>query len=88
VALARTPSGDGYYVLTRQGRVQAYGDAVRDGDVYGCGLGAAVAIAAAPTGSGYWVTTAKGAVFAFGSAKYLGGPATMPAGAVAFVLAG
>jgi hypothetical protein len=87
IALTRTATGKGYYVLTLHGRVQAYGDAVRAGDIYGCGLGAAVDVQAARTGTGYWITTASGTVFAFGTASYLGGPSTLDGGAVAFALA-
>ena len=67
-------AGKGYWVVSANGTVKAFGDAKSYGSLSVKKLrGATVAaIAAAPNGTGYWLATSKGAVFAFGSAKRYG----------------
>lgn len=66
--------GQGYWVVTRDGRVRAYGSARHHGDLAGFPVGSpVVAGARTPGGGGYWLVTAHGAVFSFGDARYHGG---------------
>ena len=60
----------GYWFLTADGNVLAYGDATEYGDLESGGT--PVDIAATPTGAGYWVVTGEGRVRAFGDAAHLG----------------
>ena len=76
VAMATTPSGQGYNILLSDGRVIAYGDAPDLGGVVaaatlGAGEGVA-AISLSPTGAGYWVFTNLGQVVNFGDAVHFG----------------
>ena len=77
-AIARTPSGKGYWVVTRAGHVYTFGDArfygtTRHGYAAQIRTNApAVAIAGTPSGRGYIIVTADGGVFTFGDAKFSG----------------
>ena len=65
--------GNGYWVVTATGRVQAFGKAHFFGDLRGVHLSAPiVASARTPSGNGYWLAGSDGAVYAFGDAHYLG----------------
>jgi type VII secretion-associated serine protease mycosin len=65
--------GNGYWVVTADGRVRAYGRARSYGDLSGHAPGAPiVASAVTKTGKGYWLASADGAVYAFGDAHYYG----------------
>ena len=69
VAIAPRPAGDGYWMLTRRGRVFAFGGAPKLGylsEMRGTD------IAATPSGKGYWVLGPGGRVAAFGDAPDLG----------------
>jgi hypothetical protein len=73
VALAATPTGDGYYEAYSDGGVFAFGAAPFHGSLGGTQLNQPiVGIAVAPDGNGYWLVAADGGVFAFGSAAYAG----------------
>jgi hypothetical protein len=73
VALAPTPSGDGYWVVGADGGVFSYGDARYHGSTGGLALRSpVVGVAATPSGRGYWLVAADGGVFAFGDAAFLG----------------
>ena len=83
VAMATTPDGKGYWLVTATGEVFCYGDAVNYGSAAGTQLYAPiVGIAATPDGKGYWLVAADGGIFTFGDAtfygsmggKYLAGP--------------
>ncbi len=71
-------TGNGYYVYQQDGRVIAFGDAVRypNGgghyDAYGLDPGHTI-VGMASTGTGYWLVDNVGSIFAFGSAQYLHG---------------
>jgi hypothetical protein len=69
--LAATPSGGGYWVLTADGAVRAYGDALFMGSAVGDHLNA-VDLAAHPSGKGYWLVTDDGRVRTYGYARDLG----------------
>lgn len=74
VAIAAHPGGSGYWMLTRSGRVFAFGDADRLGyvaDMRGADIGST------PSGAGYWLLGRGGRVAPFGDAPALGSvPAT------------
>jgi hypothetical protein len=65
----------GYWVLSANGSVYAYGDAVDWGSSVGSvgATNSATAIFATSDGGGYWVASAKGDVFTYGDAPYDGG---------------
>lgn len=66
--------GKGYWVVTSDGRVGAFGMAKHRGDLGGFPVGSPVAAAArTPSGKGYWLVTKHGMVFAFGDARNHGG---------------
>jgi hypothetical protein len=72
VALATTPTGEGYYMFLQAGPVAAFGDASK-------GLGGATATNApivfgqsTSSGKGYWEFATDGGVFSFGDAPYEG----------------
>ena len=73
VGIAATPSGNGYWLATKQGDVRAFGDA----RVYGSMRAKALAkpivgIAATTTGKGYWLVATDGGIFGFGDARFYG----------------
>jgi type VII secretion-associated serine protease mycosin len=65
--------GKGYWIVSADGRVRAYGQAHFYGDLRGRTLSAPI-VASARTrdGKGYWLAGADGAVYAFGDARYHG----------------
>ena len=63
----------GYWVASRDGRVQPFGAAERLGDLTAKPLNAPVqAMATTPTGNGYWLLTGDGGIFTFGDAAFHG----------------
>ncbi len=78
VALAADPIGAGYWVLTSEGQVFAFGHAhhyrpeIRQGRLLKSVK--AVGIAAAPGGVGYWMLWSDGSVDAYGDAPIFGSP--------------
>jgi hypothetical protein len=64
---------EGYYEVTAQGAVAAYGDANNLGGLTGTTLAQPI-VTSATTGddTGYWLAAADGGVFTFGSAGYFG----------------
>ena len=77
--MARTPSGEGYWLVTTGGAVHAFGDAVNHGSLAGRRLNQAIVdIASVPDGSGYWLVAADGGIFAFGSAGWFGSTGAAP----------
>ncbi|HEX4492282.1 MAG TPA: S8 family serine peptidase [Acidimicrobiia bacterium] len=71
-ATAAADEGSGYWVVTANGAVHAFGGAHDYGDVAGRVSGAIVASARTPSGHGYWLASADGSVYAFGDARYAG----------------
>jgi Collagen triple helix repeat (20 copies) len=70
-AKAAASVGPGYWLVSSNGAVHAYGGAVTYGDMAGKHLDAPiVGIVAAPDGKGYWLVAKDGGVFAFGSARF------------------
>lgn len=68
VGVAPTATGDGYWMLGRDGGVFSFGDAVFHGSTGDLRLNQPiVSLASDPTGRGYWFVAADGGVFSFGA---------------------
>ena len=82
VAMAATPDGKGYWLVTQDGTVYSFGDAKFYGSTYTLGLtglsgrhplsAPIVGITSTPTGGGYWLVGKDGGIFSFGDAKFYG----------------
>jgi glucose/arabinose dehydrogenase len=73
VAIAATPSGNGYWIAQADGVVSHFGDAADLGDLTGRPPASPiVGMARTVSGAGYWLTAADGGVFAFGDATFQG----------------
>ena len=67
VSIQSTPTGEGYWIVDQKGRVYAFGDAVKKGDMAGVTLNGPVRrLEPAPTGLGYWLLASDGGIFTFG----------------------
>ncbi|MGH9181458.1 MAG: N-acetylmuramoyl-L-alanine amidase, partial [Acidimicrobiales bacterium] len=63
----------GYWVASRDGRVEPFGTAGPLGDLGGVPLNSPVqALATTPSGAGYWLLTGDGGIFSFGDAAFYG----------------
>ena len=72
-AMASTKTGDGYWIVTKDGRVFDFGDAVHRGDLGSIALSSPVVdLAVTGDGNGYWLVTGRGVVYAFGTALWRG----------------
>jgi subtilisin family serine protease len=66
-------TGDGYWIVKADGRVQSFGSAKFYGDLGGIRhTGIIVAGARTQSGHGYWLAGSDGAVYSFGDARYHG----------------
>jgi len=87
VAVAVTPSGGGYWMVSADGGVFAFGDAPYAGAPFGEPLRAPI-IGISPTrsGRGYWLASADGGIFTYGDAGFYGAlaPATLNRPVTAF----
>jgi hypothetical protein len=73
VGMARTKSGNGYWLVAADGGVFSYGDAQFYGSMGGKPLSQpVVGMAATPTGGGYWLVAADGGIFSYGNARFYG----------------
>jgi hypothetical protein len=72
VGMASTPTGGGYWLLRSDGRVMAFGNAVKKGEVKSNSIHV-VGMSPTPDGRGYWMVTRSGRVLAFGNATSFGG---------------
>ena len=73
VALAGTPTGDGYWLFTNLGNAFAFGAASDLGDVGHLTLnGEIISAVATPDGSGYYMIGTDGGIFSFGTAVFYG----------------
>jgi len=71
--MAPTASGNGYWLVARDGGIFSFGDAPFYGSLGGTRLNAPVVdVDVAPDGAGYWLTAEDGGIFAFGSAPFHG----------------
>ncbi len=72
VSLATTPTGQGYYVFSKNGYVNAYGDAI-SGMGWPSSLNEPIIFGqATSTGKGYWEFAGDGGVFTYGDAPFEG----------------
>ena len=72
-SIALLPNGQGYWEVSPNGGVTAFGQAVSYGSMEGQSLNASiVGIAATPDGGGYWLVASDGGLFAFGDARFEG----------------
>ena len=72
-ALTSTRSGDGYWIVSKDGRVFHFGDAIHRGDLRSISLDSPVVdLAVTSDGNGYWLVTSRGVVYAFGTALWRG----------------
>ena len=69
---ARTPDGNGYWLVSREGRVATFGRAGGHGSAPATATRSVVGMAPTASGGGYWLADAAGAVFAFGNAPFRG----------------
>ena len=73
VAMASTPDGRGYWLVSADGEVWSYGDARYFGGTGQAHLAAPiVTMEATVDGQGYWLAAANGDIFAFGDATFYG----------------
>jgi peptidoglycan hydrolase-like protein with peptidoglycan-binding domain len=73
VGMAANRTGDGYWLVARDGGIFSFGNAAFHGSTGAIRLNQPiVGMAATATGNGYWVVAADGGVFAFGDASFLG----------------
>jgi predicted secreted protein len=71
--MAETPDGKGYWEVSADGGLFAFGDAGFYGSMGGARLNSpVVAMAETPDGKGYWEVSADGGLFAFGDAGFYG----------------
>ena len=75
LAVAATPSGEGYWLMEATGRMHPFGDAPNLGspDLPDAEYG--IALAPTPTGKGYWVATQTGGIYTVGDAGFFGSAA-------------
>jgi hypothetical protein len=75
-------------MMTQTGRVFAFGDARRYGDVSKCrNYFGATRMLVTPNGGGYWIAAGTGVIVPFGDARSLGFPATVGGPTVALMSA-
>ena len=76
VGMVPSADGGGYFMVSSDGGVFAFGDAHFAGSCPGIGgcQGSAVAVIPDASGHGYWIVTNTGNVYSFGDAPYLGSP--------------
>ncbi len=79
VGMARTASGQGYWIVASDGGVFSFGDANFYGSMGGQALNKPiVGMAARPQGDGYWLVASDGGIFAFGNAGFYGSMGGQP----------
>ena len=76
VGMVPSADGGGYFMVSSDGGVFAFGDAQFAGSCPGIGgcQGSAVAVIPDASGQGYWIATSNGNVYSFGDAPYFGAP--------------
>jgi hypothetical protein len=73
--IASTDTGEGYWTVTSDGAVSAFGDAQYEGGGFAPDVVTGEIIGIAGKGrDGYWLYASDGGILAFGSAQYLGRP--------------
>jgi hypothetical protein len=73
--IASTDTGNGYWTVTHDGAVGAFGDAQYHGGGFSPDVVTGEIIGIAGKGnSGYWLFASDGGILAFGDAEFLGRP--------------
>jgi hypothetical protein len=73
VGIAPTRSGNGYWLVRRDGSVRSFGDARYHGSAVALPLRQPiVSIVTTRSGRGYWLVAADGGVFSYGDARFYG----------------
>jgi len=73
VGLARTPNGQGYWLVASDGGLFSFGDARFFGSTGALTLNKPiVGMTPTPDGAGYWLVASDGGIFAFGDAAFFG----------------
>jgi uncharacterized repeat protein (TIGR02543 family) len=87
VGMVPSSDGGGYFMVTSDGGIFAFGDAVFEGSCPGIGgcVGAAEAVAPDAGGRGYWLITAAGNIYTFGDATYYGAPGSQSSAVTSMV---
>ncbi len=81
VDMAATATGDGYWLVSRDGGIFAFGDAAFHGSMGAVALNEPiVGMAATASGEGYWLAASDGGIFAFGDATFHGSAADVVRG--------
>ena len=75
LALAGTPSGEGYWMMEASGRMHPFGDAADLGSPDLPDAEYAIAVVPTPTGKGYWLASQTGGVYPMGDAGFVGSAA-------------
>ncbi len=73
-AIASSPSTDGYWTVTREGKVTPFGNVSDLGGLDDTVIADIVDIQSTQKGDGYWLLASNGNVYTFGSAKFYGTP--------------
>jgi len=72
LAVAGTPSGEGYWMMEANGRMHPFGDAADLGSPGLPDAEYAIAVAPTPAGKGYWLASQTGGVYPMGDAGFFG----------------
>jgi hypothetical protein len=73
--MAATPTGNGYWLVARDGGIFNFGDAVFRGSAVGKTSQPIVGMTSTATGKGYWLVSSDGSVYPFGDAVSYGSAA-------------
>jgi hypothetical protein len=78
VGIANSQSGNGYWLVGRDGGIYSYGDAKFYGSTGALTLNKPiVGMARTASGNGYWLVASDGGVFSFGDARFYGSTGAM-----------
>ncbi len=72
-SISFSPSGNGFYALTKDGRVLSYGDVAGQGGYLSGLVGSPVSISRQPGTNGFVITTSSGCAYAYNGGQYYGG---------------
>ena len=73
-AIASSPKEDGYWTVTREGKVTPFGNVPDLGGLDDSVIADIVDIQATENGEGYWLLASSGNIYTFGNAKFHGTP--------------
>ena len=72
-SISFSPSGNGFYALTKDGRVLSYGDVAGQGGYLSGLVGSPVSISRQPGTNGFVIATSSGCAYAYNGGQYYGG---------------